>query len=156
MRQGRCSWCAQQPKKRPPLRAASLRFALAFLYFFTLLATLRAASFTSPAALCTSPLALSALPSSCISLSPLTLPAPSLMAPLVFSANPFTCSRSIAHSFSSCEEVNVRRLSAFRLNFPCPCYKVTRGTSVPLAPSGGFFLASRCPTLLRPDNALWN
>src|ERR1700745_773557 len=123
MRQGRCSWCAQQPKKRPPLRAASLRFALAFLYFFTLLATLRAASFTSPAALCTSPLALSALPSRCISLSPLTLPAPSLMAPLVFSANPFTCSRSLFFLLHGGTMDNASCFVTFR------CYKVHCGTT---------------------------
>lgn len=45
-----------------------------------------AASLTSPAASCTAPLALSALPSLCRSLSPLSLPAPSLIVPLALSA----------------------------------------------------------------------
>ena len=45
---------------------------------------LRTASFTSPAASWAEPLALSSFPSRCISLSPVTLPAVSFIAPLAF------------------------------------------------------------------------
>src|SRR5205085_8068299 len=56
---------------------------------------LRTASFTSPATLCAAPFALSILHSVSSFLSPVTLPAASLIAPLALSAAPFTCSLSI-------------------------------------------------------------
>src|SRR6185312_15393718 len=60
-------------------------------YFFN-------ASFASPTALCTAPFTLSTLPSVSSFLSPVILPAFSLMAPLALSAAPFTCSLSICFS----------------------------------------------------------
>src|SRR5581483_10819327 len=57
------------------------------------------ASFTSPTALCASPLTLSTLPSASRPLSPVTLPAASFTAPLALSAAPFTCSLSIGVSW---------------------------------------------------------
>src|SRR6185312_1212577 len=90
---GRMAWqrkAAQWPLGRLFLTLSNL------LYFFKASAALRAPSFTSPAALCAEPLALSILPSASMLLSPVNLPAPSLMAPFALSAAPFTCSRSMA------------------------------------------------------------
>src|ERR1700689_5407799 len=58
------------------------------------------ASFTLPVALCRSPLALSNLPSVSSCLSPVTLPAVSLMTPFALSAAPRTCSLSILASIA--------------------------------------------------------
>jgi hypothetical protein len=57
------------------------------------------ASLRSPATLWAEPFALSNLPSDSNFLSPVTLPAVSLIVPLTLSAVPFTCSRSIWNSF---------------------------------------------------------
>ena len=83
--------CVYQQNRSP--EAASSRLSLV-VYFLTASAASRAASLTSPATLCADPLALSILPSVSRSLSPLSLPAPSLMAPFALSAAPFMCSRS--------------------------------------------------------------
>jgi hypothetical protein len=69
---------------QPDLRYTSARseaYAPVFLFF---------ASFKSPPRLCASLLALSSLPSVCSSLSPVTLPAASLIAPLALSAAPLS------------------------------------------------------------------
>ena len=59
------------------------------------LVTLRALSFTSPATFWIVPFALSAFPSACIFLLPVTLPTASFTAPLALLKAPLTCSRAI-------------------------------------------------------------
>lgn len=83
-------------------------------HFFMASAASGAASLTSPAALYTAPLALSALPSLWRSLSPLSLPAPSLVVPLALSATPFTCAIHNALLQSSMTH-NARESSVFRV-----------------------------------------